>query len=95
MAEDVEDLRIPGFAEFDGQVIEAWIRTETGPDENSQTSYLPCIAIDDGLGDRAWALTVPREDYARFTPGTLVHVQVNPRRNRLLAIRPVETAGRG
>jgi hypothetical protein len=50
---------------------------------------------DRRLGDRAWALTVPREDYARFTPGTLVHVQVNPRRNSLLAIRPVETAGRG
>jgi hypothetical protein len=90
-----KDLLIPGFAEFDGQVIEAWIHTETGPDENSQTSYLPCIAIDDGVRDQAWALTVSPEDYARFTPGTLVHVQVNPRRNRLLAIRPVETAGRG
>jgi hypothetical protein len=89
-----KDLRIPGFAEFDGQVIEAWIHTETGPDENSQTSYLPCIAIDDGLRDQAWALTVSPEDYARFTPGTLVHFQVNPRRNRLLAIRPAETAGR-
>jgi hypothetical protein len=42
----------------------------------------------------AWALTVSAEDYARFTPGTLVHIEVNPRRNRLLAIRPAQTAGR-
>ena len=87
-----KDLRIPGLAEFDGQVIEAWIQTESGPDENSQISYLPCLAIDNGLRDQAWALTVSREDYARFTPGTLVHVRVNPRRNRLLAIGPVQAS---
>jgi hypothetical protein len=28
--------------------------------------------------------------YARFTPGTLVHAQVSPRRNTLLDIAPVE-----
>jgi hypothetical protein len=83
--------RQPRLAEFDGQVIEAWIETETGAGENSQTSYLPCIAIDDGRRDQAWAVTVSSEQYARFTPGTLVRARLNPR----LAIWPVDAARDG
>lgn len=76
--------RIPTMAEFDGRVIEAWIETESG--ENSDRTY-PCLAIDDGVSDRAWAFRVPGETYRMFVPGTLVHVQVNPRHNHLLEIR--------
>jgi len=74
---------LPRSAEFNGRVIEAWIDEESG--ENS-TSYIPRIAIDDGLRDRAWVFTVSREQYARFTPGTEVRALVNPRRNQLLEI---------
>ncbi|HEX6520267.1 MAG TPA: hypothetical protein VF070_09695 [Streptosporangiaceae bacterium] len=74
---------LPRSAEFNGRVIEAWIDEESG--ENS-TSYIPRIAIDDGLRDRAWVFIVSREQYARFTPGTDVRALVNPRRNQLLEI---------
>jgi len=79
---------IPQSAEFNGRVIEAWIHEYTG--ENS-ASYTPCFAIDDGLRDHAWVFYVSREQYARFTPGTDVHTRVNPRRNELLDLRPLET----
>ncbi len=77
---------IPSFAEFDGQVVEAWIETDS--EDNSTTTYL-CLAIDDGARDRAWAFAVTAEQYCRFTPGTLVHAQVNPRTNRLRHIIPL------
>ncbi len=77
---------IPSFAEFDGQVIEAW--TELDAEDNATATY-PCLAIDDGLRDRAWAFVVSAEQYRRFTPGTLVHARVNPRTNRLLDISPL------
>jgi hypothetical protein len=83
-----KDQRLPRFTQFDGRVIEAWIETIAG--ENAD-SYVPCLALDDGQRDEAWALSVSREQYERFTPGTLVHAQVNPRRNRLLGITPIET----
>jgi hypothetical protein len=82
------DQRLPRFTEFDGRVIEAWIETIAG--ENAD-SYVPSLALDDGQRDEAWALSVSQEQYERFTPGTLVHAQVNPRRNHLLGITPIET----
>jgi hypothetical protein len=45
--------------------------------------------------DRAWAFSVTAGQYRRFTPGTLVHAQVNPRRNRLLEIAPLAVDPRG
>ncbi|HEY6279970.1 MAG TPA: hypothetical protein VIX86_27070 [Streptosporangiaceae bacterium] len=83
-----KDQRLSRFTEFDGRVIEAWVETIAG--ENAD-SYVPCLALDDGQRDEAWALSVSREQYERFTPGTLVHARVNPRRNRLLGITPIET----
>jgi hypothetical protein len=58
------------------------------PEENSTTTY-PCLAIDDGARDRAWAFAVTAEQYHTFTLGTVVHVRVNPRTNRLLDISPL------
>jgi hypothetical protein len=75
----------PGFAEFDGLVLEAWIETVT--DENS-SSDIPHIAIDDGVRDRAWVFPVSSQQYAAGIPGTVVHATVNPRRGALLDIRP-------
>jgi hypothetical protein len=89
------DRSVPSFAEFDGRVIEAWIEETTDNGENANVVYMPCVAIDDGVRDQAWAVRVSREQYAVCTPGTLVHVQVNPRRNELLAIKPVNTGRTG
>jgi len=87
-----KNASIPGFAEFDGQVVEAWLEKESG--ENSTTTY-PCLAIDDGVRDRAWAFAVTAGQYRDFAPGTLVHARVNPRRNKLLDLSPlIDTAGR-
>lgn len=80
-----KDSGLPTSAEFDGRVIEAWIEEESG--ENTTYTY-QCLAIDDGVRDRAWVFAVAAEQYRRFTPGTLVHARVNPRRNKLLDIRP-------
>jgi hypothetical protein len=77
---------IANFAEFDGQVVQAW--TEVDSEENSTTTY-PCLAIDDGAGDRAWAFAVTAEQYRTFTPGTVVHARASPRTNRLLDISPL------
>jgi hypothetical protein len=46
-----------------------------------------CLAIDDGVRDQAWAFTVTAEQYRTYSAGTLVHAQVDRRRNRLLVIR--------
>jgi hypothetical protein len=80
-----KDATVPGFAEFDGQVIEAWTEEDSG--ENT-TSTMLCLAIDDGIRDQAWAFSVSPEQYRRFTPGTLVHARVNPRRNKLVEMSP-------
>jgi hypothetical protein len=86
-----KDASSPGFAEFDGQVVEAWLEEESG--ENSTTTY-PCLAIDDGVRDRAWVFAVTEAQYRTFAPGTLVHARVNPRRNKLLDISPlIDPAG--
>jgi hypothetical protein len=79
----------PGFAEFDGLVLEAWI--ETTNDEN-HSSHVPYIAIDDGVSARAWVFAVSHEQYAVGIPGTLVHASVSPRQGALLEIRPVLAA---
>jgi hypothetical protein len=81
------DNRRPSYAEFDGQVIEAWAKVVKG-DENGETTY-QCLAIDDGVRDEAWAVSVSGRRYAALTPGTLVHVIINPRRNKVLDIRPL------
>jgi len=79
-----KDAAVPGFAEFDGLVVEAWTEEESG--ENSSTTHW-CLAIDDGVRDQAWAFSVTAGQYRTYTAGTLVHAQVDPRRNRLLVIR--------
>ena len=79
-----KDAALPGFAEFDGLVVEAWTEEESG--ENSSTTHW-CLAIDDGVRDQAWAFSVTAEQYRRYTAGTLVRAQADPRRNRLLVIR--------
>jgi hypothetical protein len=79
-----KDAAVPGFAEFDGLVVEAWTEDESG--ENSSTTHW-CLAIDDGVRDQAWAFSVTAEQYRTYTAGSLVHAQVDPRRNRLLVIR--------
>jgi len=82
----VRASRLPRFAEFDGQVLKLWTQSdgENGIDH--------CIAIDDGVSQRAWALVVGSRTYADAKAGTLVHVQVDPRRNQLMAMTPAGAA---
>jgi len=75
----------PSFAEFDGQVIRQWV---IEGDDDTPASH--CVAIDDGTGSRAWALTITAAQYPALTHGTFVHVQVDPRRNRPLSVQPTE-----
>jgi Predicted membrane protein (DUF2207) len=74
--------RRPELAEFDGQVLKRW----TESDGENGTSH--CIAIDDGVSERAWSFTVAAGAYAEVRAGMLVHVRADPRRNRLLALSP-------
>jgi hypothetical protein len=46
------------------------------------------VAIDDGTRPRAWAFSIPTYAFGHLTPGTLVRVQVSPRRNKLLSLEP-------
>jgi hypothetical protein len=84
---DLRDNAIPDFAEFDGVIIRQWLRDDSDPDSASR-KMTPCLAIDDGARETSWAFEVSPEQYARFTAGTLVHVQANPRRNVLRDLRP-------
>lgn len=70
---------LPRFAEFDGLVIRQWQVTsdEDGPDDY--------VAVDDGASAQAWAFKVGKA----MAPGTIVHVRVNPRLNKLLSIEQV------
>ena len=79
--------RRPTFAEFDGQVIRQWVITG---DDDSPTHL--CVAVDDGTSARAWAFAVAAAQYPALTPGTFVHVRINPRRNRPLSVQPTEPA---
>ena len=71
---------LPRFAEFDGIVLRQW-EVETS-DEG--TSYY--VAVDDGVSPQAWAFEVRAADYRRLAPGTLAHVRINARLNKLIDI---------
>ena len=71
---------LPRFAEFDGMVLRQW-EVESS-DEG--TSYY--IAVDDGFSPQAWAFEVRPADYRRLVPGTLAHVRINARLNKLIDI---------
>jgi hypothetical protein len=71
---------LPRFAEFDGMVLRQW-EVESS-DEG--TSYY--VAVDDGFGPEAWAFEVRPADYRRLAPGTLAHVRINARLNKLIDI---------
>jgi hypothetical protein len=77
--------RIPRFTEFDGQVMKQWERSN-----GEDTDY--CVAIDDGRRPSAWAFIVEHATHLQLTPGMLVHVQVNERRNIPISIQVVEPA---
>ncbi len=79
--------RLPALAEFDGQILKLWTEIVPG-DDNNPTYTRYCIAIDDGLREQAWALDVGHQTYAGSRAGMLVHVRVDPRRNKLLAMSP-------
>lgn len=76
---------LPRFAEFDGIVIRQW---QTGT-EKSEDGVRYFVAIDDGTSATAWAFPVTPSSYGSMPPGTLVHVRVNPRIHKLLAIDPL------
>jgi hypothetical protein len=76
-------LRLPTRAEFEGQVLRQWNFTAAGED-----SIRYSIAIDDGVHEQAWALTVTGDDPSWLAPGTLVQVTVNPRLNKVITIQP-------
>jgi len=74
---------LPRFAEFDGLVVRQW---EIANGEDGTDYY---VAVDDGASPRAWAFKVGSHRLQRLTTGTIVHVHVNPRLNKLLSIEPV------
>jgi hypothetical protein len=80
--------RLPRFAEFDGQVLKRWTQSD------GDNGIDHCIAIDDGVSQRAWTLVVGSQTYADARAGTLVHVQVDPRRNQLITIAPAVAPAR-
>jgi len=71
---------LPRLAEFDGMVLRQW--DVESSDEG--TSYY--VAVDDGFGPQAWAFEVRPADYRLLPPGTLAHVRVNARLNKLIDI---------
>jgi hypothetical protein len=75
----------PPFAELDGQVIRQWM---VKGDSESPDEYH--VAVDDGTRETAWDFDVGGERYRRLTPGTFVHVRVNPRDRADLTVAPVE-----
>jgi hypothetical protein len=82
---------LPRFAEFEGMVLRQW-EVESS-DEG--TSYY--VAVDDGFSPQAWAFEVRATDYRRLPPGTLAHVRINARLNKLIDIavtRPAATSPR-
>ena len=71
---------LPRFAEFDAMVLRQWEVEST----DEATSYY--VAVDDGFRPRAWAFEVRPPDYRRLPPGTLAHVRLNARLNKLIDI---------
>ena len=76
---------VPGFAEFDGQVIRQWM--VKGGDESPDEYH---VAIDDGTSAKAWDFTIGSEPYRLLTPGTFVHARVNLRNRAQETVEPVE-----
>ncbi|HEY7263677.1 MAG TPA: hypothetical protein VH589_19595 [Trebonia sp.] len=74
---------LPRFAEFDGMVLRQW----DVESDDEETSYY--VAVDDGFSPQAWAFEVRAADYRRLTPGTLAHVRINPRLNKLIGIEAI------
>jgi Predicted membrane protein (DUF2207) len=81
--------RLPPLAEFNGQILKRWTENIPG-DENSSEQTMCCIAIDDGTRDEAWTLMISDRVYAGILAGSVVHVRIDPRRNRLLAMCPAQ-----
>ncbi|HTZ24740.1 MAG TPA: hypothetical protein VMC83_12185 [Streptosporangiaceae bacterium] len=79
---------LPRFAEFDGMVLRQW-EVESS-DEG--TSYH--VAVDDGFGPQAWAFEVRPADYHRLAPGTVAHVRINARLNKLIDIEATRPPAR-
>jgi hypothetical protein len=79
---------LPRFAEFDGMVLRQW-EVESS-DEG--TSYY--VAVDDGFGPQAWAFEVRPADYHRLAPGTVAHVRINARLNKLIDIEATRPPAR-
>jgi hypothetical protein len=71
---------LPRFAEFDAMVLRQW--EVDASDEG--TSYY--VAVDDGFSAQAWAFEIRPADYRRLAPGTLAHVRINARLNKLIDI---------
>jgi hypothetical protein len=74
--------RLPAEVEFDGQILRLW--TEASGDEGQGRDC--CIAIDDGVRDRAWSMRIGEHTYSKCRAGMVVHVRIDPRANRLLDI---------
>jgi hypothetical protein len=74
---------LPRFAEFDGVVLRQW---DVESDDEGTSYY---VAVDDGFSPQAWAFEVRAADYRRLTPGTLAHVRINPRLNKLIGIEAI------
>jgi hypothetical protein len=72
--------RLPRVVEFDGQILRLW--TEASGDESQGRDC--CIAIDDGVRGRAWAMRIGDHTYHKCRAGQVVHVRIDPRANRLL-----------
>jgi hypothetical protein len=65
--------------------------------ENSDEGTSYYVAVDDGVSSPAWAFEVRAPGYRRLTPGTLAHVRINARLNKLIGIeatRPPATSPR-
>jgi hypothetical protein len=84
----VRASRLPPFAEFDGQVLKRWTQSD------GDNGIDHCIAIDDGVSQRAWTLVVGAQRYADTKAGMLVHVRVDARRNQLIAMAPASAPAR-
>ena len=74
---------MPRFAEFDGLVLRQW---DVESDDEGTSYY---VAVDDGFSPQAWAFEVRAADYRRLAPGTLAHVRINPRLNKLIGIEAI------
>ncbi len=87
----IRAARLPRLAEFDGQILELW--TEASGEEGGGTSC--CIAIDDGMRERAWTMEIGERTYEGARAGMLVHVRIDPRRNLLLSMSPASVSAVG